>query len=389
MKGVRGSQHDFCSVTHAAAHRAMPPLDTPVRTAAAGASPFGHTTAIEGTGQSGMEPGPQRCTPPSTVRDASACSVSAATLTASSPPAGTDGDDTVTEGDGAPFVPPVAPPSSLLGVRSLPHAPAIPAVAAFSLRGEAQQAADEERTPSGKLVAAGAAAEAMGPEQRIEYGLPPLMIGSNAAPATPTGTWELCYVLHIVTVAEAILGADDPLERGHAQKHALLVIVNFQSSVLVVPMWAVHPSTSELLIGHEHPHKGRDPGLAPTHFAVSPSSDVWRSAVCFNKAIQTNIPQYLAADLREHEVAVLVFQSLRVTVSHTKTPLPREVASSLGVIPGSRLTPQSRRAAAEAAPFFESVAKPDSASDSASTGSWPAVAKPPPDARSIIRPTSS
>ena len=97
------------------------------------------------------------------------------------------------------------------------------------------------------------------------------------------------------------------MERGHAQKHTLLVIVNFQSSVMVVPMWAVYPSTSELVIGHEHPHKGRELELAPTHYAVPPSSGVWRSVISFNKAMQTTLSQYLAADLREHEVAVLVF----------------------------------------------------------------------------------
>ena len=122
------------------------------------------------------------------VSDASACPTSATSVTAPPLPVGTDGDDSVTEGDDTPFVPPVPPPSSLFGVRSLPRAPVIPAVAVFSLRGEAQKAADEENIPSEKLVAAGAAAEAMGPEQRIECGLPPLMIGSNAALATPTGT---------------------------------------------------------------------------------------------------------------------------------------------------------------------------------------------------------
>ena len=58
------------------------------------------------------------------------------------------------------------------------------------------------------------------------------------------------------------------------------------------------------------------------------------------------------------------------------------MATSLGVPPRSLITPRFWQAAAEAAPFFESVAKLDSASDSASTGSWSAVAKPPPDARS-------
>jgi hypothetical protein len=162
-------------------------------------------------------------------------------------------------------------------------------VAAFSLRGEAQKAADDEHDHTVKLVAAGAAAEAMGPEQRIECGLPPLMIGSNAALATPTGNWELCHDLHIVSVAEAILGVDEQSEREHAQSLALLVVINFQASVMVVPLWAVHPSTSELVIGHAHPHKSRELGLAPTHYAVSPSSGSWRSIICFTKDMQTTI----------------------------------------------------------------------------------------------------
>ena len=84
-------------------------------------------------------------------------------------------------------------------------------------------------------------------------------------------------------------------------------------------------------------------------------------------------------------MTVLEFQTLRVTVSHTKTLLPLEMATSLGVAPGPLTTPQTRQAAAGAAPYFEAVAKPDSASDSASTDSWSAitsprnaVAKPPP-----------
>ena len=154
------------------------------------------------------------------------------------------GPTPVTEGDDTPFVPPVQPPSSLLGVRSLPHAPVVPEVAAFSLRDEAHKAADVEHDHTAKLVAAGAAAEAMGPEQRIECGLPPLMIGSNAALAAPTGNWELlvCHVLHIVSVAEAILGADEQSERGHAQRLALLVVINFQTSVMVVPLPRYGPS---------------------------------------------------------------------------------------------------------------------------------------------------
>ena len=52
------------------------------------------------------------------------------------------------------------------------------------------------------------------------------------------------YVLHIASVAEAALGADDQSERGHARRLAMLVVINFQSSVMVVLLWAVHSSTS-------------------------------------------------------------------------------------------------------------------------------------------------
>ena len=164
MKGVRGSQHEFCCLTHAAAHKAMSPLATSVRSATAAQGNGGgscgggsdvpgpemtnhgsrHSPGVNTDSAQSAKPFDQRNLP-QTPADVNADATTFA-----------DGADSVTEGDDPPFVPPVQLPSSLLGARSLPHAPVVPEVAAFSLRDEAQKAADVEHDRTAKLVAAGA-----------------------------------------------------------------------------------------------------------------------------------------------------------------------------------------------------------------------------------------